>query len=78
MTLLSLPSSLIHEATEPTRPRLRLGFLVALVAWLQPQPRPPDLPDYLRQDIGLLPDQWQADPLRRHPVDLTVLHAWRR
>ena len=38
------------------------------------------IPPYLRDDLGLPPEPLSRDweERRRHPVDLTVLHSWRR
>ena len=50
-----------------------------LAWWLGPA-RPPDLPDFLREDVGLPPRPTPYDRrgIPHHPVDVTILHGWRR
>jgi hypothetical protein len=57
-----------------------LGRLGALWRWLNAAPPISPIPPYLREDMGLPPDplprDWRDRP--HHPVDPTILHAWRR
>ncbi len=58
----------------PFRRRRRLRrLLVPLIAWLRGPPRLPDVPDYLREDVGL-----PAEPAPRYVLDPTIIHGWRR
>lgn len=47
----------------PERGGALAGFLDALRAWFARFARPPDVPDYLREDVGLPPAP--DDPYRR-------------
>jgi hypothetical protein len=62
------------------RPGLVAILLAALLAWYRRPARPPDLPHYLRADVGLSPEplplDWRGVP--RHPVDPTIVNAWKR
>jgi hypothetical protein len=55
-------------------------FLAAVWHWLNAAPPISPIPPYLREDMGLPPDplprDWRDRP--HHPVDPTILHAWRR
>lgn len=63
------------------------SWLDAVGEWAQvvwsclngPPPISP-IPPYLRDDLGLPPDPLARDwaGRLRHPVDLTVVHSWRR
>ena len=79
------PAKLRHEAEIiqfPLRLRRRgviVSLLARLVRWLDRPPRPPDLPPYLLEDIGLPPDSrpgWQERPSAH--LDPTVIYAWTR
>ena len=65
----------------PLRLRRRgivVSLLASLVRWLDRPPRPPDLPPYLLEDIGLPPDYRSSwDEPQKH-IDQTVIYAWRR
>jgi len=80
MTVLQFKS----KVTQPNlyrevRPGLVAILLAALRAWYRRPARPPDLPTYLRADVGLLPEPLPLDrgvPYRA--IDPTIVHAWKR
>ena len=65
----------------PLRLRRRgiiVSLLASLMRWLDRPPRPPDLPPYLLEDIGLPPDyRLSWDEPQAHLVP-TVIYAWAR
>jgi len=65
----------------PLRLRRRgivVSLLASLVRWLDRPPRPPDLPPYLLEDIGLPPDHRSSWGQPRPDLDPTIIYAWAR
>ena len=76
------PARLRREAEIIQFPLRRRGVVVSLLAnlvrWLDRPPRPPDLPPYLLEDIGLPPDYRRDWDEPQRQIDPTVIYAWRR
>ena len=62
------------------RPTLVAMLFATFVAWWHRPAHPPDLPPYLRRDVGLPPEpspsDWRGVPYRL--TDPTIVHAWKR
>jgi len=63
-----------------TQRELNASLWRRLVEWWFGPPRLPELPDYLREDVGLPvePRLYDRRITGYHPVDVTALHGWRR
>ena len=69
-----------NNVARQTRPSLAAMLLTTLVAWWHRPAHPPDLPSYLRADVGLPVEpvslDWHGVPYRL--TDPTIVHAWKR
>jgi len=69
-----------NNVDHEVRPSLATMLLATFVVWWHRPAHPPDLPSYLRQDVGLPPEpsplDWRGVPYRL--TDPTIVHAWKR
>src|SRR6185312_6974541 len=63
-----------------TQRRANTSLWRRLLDWWFGPALPPDLPDFLREDMGIEPrlNLYDRRITGYHPVDVTMLHGWKR